>query len=135
MLTFKGFDTNASKVAVLVLAVLWILTLWWAKKSWIAWATIALVAALILVSLRSGFVLMVDRLARGGKRGAEVSGSLHWGHVVSLLGMGYRRRKCHITLKVERLIEQDTLSRKVNSSDASEYATMIGCCGSRFWGG
>lgn len=29
---------------------------------------------------------------------------------------------------------QDTLARKVNSSDASEYATMIGCCGSRFWG-
>ena len=31
-------------------------------------------------------------------------------------------------------ISQDTLARKVNSSDASEYAHMIGCCGSRFWG-
>lgn len=30
---------------------------------------------------------------------------------------------------------QDTLARKVNTSDASEYAHMIGCCGSRFWGG
>lgn len=30
---------------------------------------------------------------------------------------------------------QDTLARKVNTSDASEYATMIGCCSSKFWGG
>jgi hypothetical protein len=29
---------------------------------------------------------------------------------------------------------QDTLQRKVNTSDASEYAAIIGCCGSRFWG-
>jgi uncharacterized protein YqgC (DUF456 family) len=46
----QGFDTNASKVAVIVLAVLWILTLWWAQKSWVAWVTIALVAVLIIVS-------------------------------------------------------------------------------------
>jgi len=29
---------------------------------------------------------------------------------------------------------QDTLARKVNSSDASEYAMQIGFCSSRFWG-
>ena len=29
---------------------------------------------------------------------------------------------------------QDTIVRKVNSSDASEYAHIIGCCSSRFWG-
>lgn len=28
----------------------------------------------------------------------------------------------------------DTIARKVNSSDASEFAVMIGCCPSRVWG-
>ncbi|GFZ42734.1 hypothetical protein JCM24511_00452 [Saitozyma sp. JCM 24511] len=76
-----GFDTDASKVACLVLSFFFLLTLWWARKSWIAWITIALMAALIV-----------------------------WD------------------------IIDDTLDRKVNTSDASEYANMIGCCGSRFWG-
>lgn len=30
-----GFDTNASKVACLVLAVFFIFTLWWARKNWL----------------------------------------------------------------------------------------------------
>lgn len=33
-----------------------------------------------------------------------------------------------------KLTLQDTLQRKVNTSDASEYANVVGCCGSRFWG-
>jgi len=37
---------------VIVLGVLWLLTLWWAKKSWVAWLTILLVAALIVVSFQ-----------------------------------------------------------------------------------
>lgn len=31
-------------------------------------------------------------------------------------------------------IIDDTIARKVNSSDASEFAAMMGCCGSRVWG-
>lgn len=49
----QGFDTNASKVACLVLAFIWILTLWWAKSSWVAWATIALMVGLVLVGRNS----------------------------------------------------------------------------------
>lgn len=30
-----GFDTNASKIACLVLAVFFIFTLWWARKNWL----------------------------------------------------------------------------------------------------
>lgn len=30
-----GFDTNASKVACLVLAAFFIFTLWWARKNWL----------------------------------------------------------------------------------------------------
>lgn len=37
-------------------------------------------------------------------------------------------------IRVILLIVQDTLQRKVNTSDASEYARVIGCCSSRFWG-
>ncbi|KAK1927389.1 peptidase M50B-like-domain-containing protein [Papiliotrema laurentii] len=98
-----GFDTNASKVAVLVLAVLWILTLWWARRSWVAWVTIALVAGLILIC---------------------------W-----LVKESVALRFFVLFIGVMSCLYSDTLARKVNSSDASEYATMIGCCGSRFWGG
>lgn len=30
-----GFDTNASKIASLVLAAFFLFTLWWARKSWV----------------------------------------------------------------------------------------------------
>jgi hypothetical protein len=30
-----GFNTNASKIACLALAVFWLFTLWWARKSWV----------------------------------------------------------------------------------------------------
>ena len=30
-----GFDTDASKVASIVLAVFFLLTLWWAKRNWL----------------------------------------------------------------------------------------------------
>ena len=30
-----GFDTDASKVASIVLAVFFLFTLWWAKKNWL----------------------------------------------------------------------------------------------------
>jgi hypothetical protein len=30
-----GFDTNASKVATIVLAVFFLFTLWWARKNWL----------------------------------------------------------------------------------------------------
>lgn len=45
----QGFDTRASRVACLVLAVFFMLTLVWARKSFIAWITIIFTAGLIVL--------------------------------------------------------------------------------------
>lgn len=45
----QGFDTRASRVACLVLAVFFMLTLVWARKSMIAWVTILFTAGLIVL--------------------------------------------------------------------------------------
>lgn len=45
-----GFDTVASKVACIVLAVFFIFTLWWARKNWLTWALIAGLGALIVLA-------------------------------------------------------------------------------------
>ncbi|WVQ73752.1 hypothetical protein IAR50_003332 [Cryptococcus sp. DSM 104548] len=103
-----GFDTNASKVACLFLAFIWILTLWWAKSSWVAWATIALMVGLVLVCW-----LVADSVALR--------------FFVLFVGV----MSCFYAIWD---IIDDTLARKVNTSDASEFAKMIGFCGSRFWG-
>ncbi|QRW26910.1 pre-mRNA-splicing factor CWC22 [Rhizoctonia solani] len=44
-----GFDTNASKVACIVLAVFFLVTLWWARKNWLTWALIAGMTGLIVL--------------------------------------------------------------------------------------
>nr|XP_031863112.1 uncharacterized protein CI109_001590 [Kwoniella shandongensis]KAA5530184.1 hypothetical protein CI109_001590 [Kwoniella shandongensis] len=103
-----GFDTDASKVACLVLAFFWILTLWWARRSWIAFATIALMAALVIICWL-------------------VAHSVALRFLVLFIGV----MSCFYAIWD---IVDDTLARKVNTSDASEYANIIGCCGSRFWG-
>ncbi|WVQ88099.1 hypothetical protein IAS59_001833 [Cryptococcus gattii] len=98
-----GFDTNASKVACLVLAFIWILTLWWAKSSWVAWATIALMVGLVLVCWL-------------------VAQSVALRFLILFIGV----MSCFYAI-------WDIIDA-INTSDASEYAHMIGCCGSRFWG-
>ncbi|KAK8861403.1 hypothetical protein IAR55_002222 [Kwoniella newhampshirensis] len=103
-----GFDTDASKVACLVLAFFFLLTLWWARSSWTAWATIALMVALIIICWL-------------------VAHSVALRFLVLFIGV----MSCFYAIWD---IIDDTLARKVNSSDASEYANVVGCCGSRFWG-
>ncbi|WVO20079.1 uncharacterized protein IAS62_001369 [Cryptococcus decagattii] len=98
-----GFDTNASKVACLVLAFIWILTLWWARSSWVAWATIALMVGLVLVCWL-------------------VAQSVALRFLILFIGV----MSCFYAI-------WDIIDA-INTSDASEYAHMIGCCGSRFWG-
>ncbi|UOH80333.1 hypothetical protein LQV05_002984 [Cryptococcus neoformans] len=107
-----GFDTNASKVACLVLAFIWILTLWWARSSWVAWATIVLMVGLVLSVALRFLILFI---------GVMSCFYAIW-DIIDASSLHERRRNT------------DTLARKVNTSDASEYAHMIGCCGSRFWG-
>jgi Peptidase M50B-like len=41
---------------------------------------------------------------------------------------------CPTRIEVLNNSPDDTLARKVNTSDASVYAEMVGCCGSRVWG-
>ncbi|RXK41358.1 hypothetical protein M231_01263 [Tremella mesenterica] len=103
-----GFDTDASKVASLVLCFLFLLTLWWAKRSWVAWFSILITVALIIICWL-------------------VAHSVALRFLVLFIGV----MSCLYCIWD---IIDDSLSRKVNTSDASEYAHMIGCCGSRFWG-
>ncbi|BEJ06127.1 hypothetical protein CcaverHIS641_0306490 [Cutaneotrichosporon cavernicola] len=48
--SIQGFDINASKVACLVLAPLLLITLWWARRSWVAYATFLFTGILIAVA-------------------------------------------------------------------------------------
>jgi hypothetical protein len=46
----QGFDINASKVACLALAGFSLITLYWARRSWVAYATFLFTAVLIVVA-------------------------------------------------------------------------------------
>ena len=48
LLTFCGFNIVASKIASLVLAVCFLLTLWWGKKDWLTILTILLAVGLLV---------------------------------------------------------------------------------------
>lgn len=61
-----GFNTDASKVASIVLAVFFLFTLWWAKKNWLyvcslplhCWLLESWVQRLMLLSLRSWILII-----------------------------------------------------------------------------
>lgn len=107
LLTFCGFDIVASKVASIVLAVCFLLTLWWGKKDWLTILTIFTAVGLLVAfwfidhaeALRF-FVLFIG-----------VMSSLYsvWD------------------------ICDDLIWRKVNSSDASQFAKRYGGS-SQCWG-
>jgi Peptidase M50B-like len=48
LLIFAGFDIVASKVASIVLAVCFLLTLWWARRDWLTIVTILLAVGLLV---------------------------------------------------------------------------------------
>ncbi|KAF8968234.1 peptidase M50B-like-domain-containing protein [Flammula alnicola] len=103
-----GFDTNASKVASIVLAVFFLFTLWWARGSWITW---------LLILGMSGLIVMFW----------FVDGGSALRYFVLFIGV----MSCMYVLWD---VIDDTLARKVNTSDASEFARVCGCCPSRVWG-
>jgi len=103
-----GFDTNASKVACLVLAVFFLFTLWWARRNLLTWA---------LVLGMSGLVVLFWFVAQGA--------ALRY--FVLFIGV----MSC---LYVVWDVIDDTIARKVNSSDASAFAHVCGCCPSQVWG-
>jgi len=103
-----GFDTKASKIACIVLAVFFLLTLWWARRSLFTWLLILGMAGLIVA-----FWFIAD------------SQALRF----FILFIGVMS-----DLYVLWDVIDDTIARKVNSSDASHFAQICGCFPSRVWG-
>ncbi|RXW21810.1 hypothetical protein EST38_g4038 [Candolleomyces aberdarensis] len=103
-----GFNTNASKVASLVMAVFFLFTLWWARRNWLTWLLILGMSGLIVM-----FWFVADSIALR--------------YFVLFIGV----MSCMYVLWD---VVDDTLARKVNSSDASVFADRYGCCPSRVWG-
>jgi len=103
-----GFNTNASKIASLVMAVFFLFTLWWARKNMLSW---------LLILGMSGLTVMFW----------FVAGGIALRYFVLFIGV----MSCMYVLWD---IVDDTLARKVNTSDASEFARICGCCPSRVWG-
>ncbi|TRM59822.1 peptidase M50B-like-domain-containing protein [Schizophyllum amplum] len=103
-----GFNTNASKVASIVLAVFFLFTLWWARRDWLTW---------VLIVGMSGLIVLFW----------FVAGGVALRYFVLFIGV----MSC---LYVLWDVVDDTISRKVNSSDASQFAKICGCCPSQVWG-
>lgn len=103
-----GFDTSASKVACIVLAVFFLLTLWWARKNWLTWVLIAGMVGLIVLFW-------------------FVAGGVALRYFVLFVGV----MNCMYALWD---IVDDTISRKVNTSDATVFAKQFGCCPPQVWG-
>jgi len=103
-----GFDTNASKIASLVLAGFFLVTLWWARRNILTWVLILGMSALIVLFW-------------------FVAGGVALRYLVLFIGV----MSC---LYVLWDVIDDTIARKVNSSDASAFAHICGCCPSQVWG-
>ncbi|KAJ3517481.1 hypothetical protein NLJ89_g490 [Agrocybe chaxingu] len=103
-----GFNTNASKVASIVMAVFFLFTLWWARRNWLSW---------LLILGMSGLIVLFWFVAEG----------VALRYFVLFIGV----MSC---MYVVWDVIDDTLARKVNTSDASEFARLLGCCPSRVWG-
>lgn len=103
-----GFDTNASKVASLVLAVFFVFTLWWARRNLLTW---------VLLLGMSGLIVLFW--------------FLNGGEVLRFLVLFIGVMSC---LYVLWDVIDDTIARKVNASDASAFAKICGCFPSQVWG-
>ncbi|KAH9162280.1 peptidase M50B-like-domain-containing protein [Lactarius sanguifluus] len=103
-----GFDTDASKVASLVLAVFFLFTLWWARRNLLTW---------VLLLGMSGLIILFW----------FIKGGVALRYLVLFIGV----MSCMYVLWD---VIDDTIARKVNSSDASAFAKICGCFPSQVWG-
>ncbi|KAI0692214.1 peptidase M50B-like-domain-containing protein [Cytidiella melzeri] len=103
-----GFDTNASKIACLVLAVFFLFFLWWARREILTW---------ILILGMSGLIVLFW----------FVGGGVALRYFILFIGV-------MSDMYVLWDVIDDTISRKVNGSDASSFADICGCCPSQVWG-
>ncbi|KAF4973032.1 hypothetical protein FZEAL_9436 [Fusarium zealandicum] len=107
LLTFCGFNIVASKVASIVLAVCFLLTLWWGKRDWLTILTVLLAVGLLIACW---FISHAQALR----------------FVVLFIGV-------MSSLYSVWDICDDLILRKVNSSDASVFAKRYGGS-SQCWG-
>ncbi|CAF9941314.1 MAG: hypothetical protein HETSPECPRED_003049 [Heterodermia speciosa] len=107
LLIFCGFDIVASKVASFVLAACFLLTLWWGKKDWL---TISTILAAVGLLVACWFIAHAEALR----------------FVVLFIGV-------MSALYSVWDICDDLILRKVNSSDASQFAKRYGGS-SHCWG-
>ncbi|KAI5856723.1 peptidase M50B-like-domain-containing protein [Durotheca rogersii] len=107
LLIFCGFNIVASKIASLILAVCFLLTLWWGKKDWLTILTILLAVGLLVACW---FIVHAEPLR----------------FVVLFIGV-------MSSLYSVWDICDDLILRKVNSSDASVFAQRYGGS-SQCWG-
>jgi len=91
-----------------VLAVFFLFTLWWARSNLLTW---------VLIIGMSGIIVMFWFVAQG----------VALRYFVLFVGV----MSC---LYVLWDIIDDTIARKVNSSDASAFAQICGCCPPQVWG-
>ncbi|KAH8995890.1 peptidase M50B-like-domain-containing protein [Lactarius hatsudake] len=122
-----GFDTDASKVATLVLAVFFLFTLWWARPqspvslfvpSWVASTGLNLaIRTWVLLLGMSGLIILFW----------FIKGGVALRYLVLFIGV----MSCMYVLWD---VIDDTIARKVNSSDASAFAKICGCFPSQVWG-
>ncbi|KAK7987026.1 hypothetical protein PG996_006368 [Apiospora saccharicola] len=107
LLIFCGFNIVASKIASMVLAVCFLLTLWWGKRDWLTILTILLAVGLLVACW---FIVHAEALR----------------FVVLFIGV-------MSSLYSVWDICDDLILRKVNSSDASVFAKRYGGS-SQCWG-
>ncbi|KAK7913958.1 hypothetical protein PG985_011661 [Apiospora marii] len=107
LLIFCGFDIVASKIASMVLAVCFLLTLWWGKRDWLTILTVLLAVGLLVACW---FIVHAEPLR----------------FVVLFIGV-------MSSLYSVWDICDDLILRKVNSSDASVFAQRYGGS-SQCWG-
>lgn len=145
----QGFDTRASRVACLVLGVFFLLTLVWARKSAIAWFTIIFAAGLIVLCwlVASSVALRFLVLFIGVMSCLYSVVSFSSSPRVTMAAAGDPTRssdlevalalppfsRCSLT-PVQWDVIDDTLRRKVNGSDATEFAKVVRFGTSRMWG-
>ncbi|KEZ40453.1 Uncharacterized protein SAPIO_CDS8333 [Scedosporium apiospermum] len=107
LLIFCGFNVVASKVASIVLGVCFLVTLWWARKDWLTYLTIGLAVGLLVACW---FIAHAQALR----------------FVVLFIGV-------MSSLYSVWDICDDLILRKINSSDASQFAQRYGGS-SQCWG-
>ncbi|WFD36068.1 hypothetical protein MCUN1_002939 [Malassezia cuniculi] len=103
-----GFDERASKVASIVVGVFFVMMLWWARRNLLTWVLIICMAGLFVL-----FWFVADSVALR--------------YFVLFIGV----MNCLYSVWD---IFDDLVLRKVNESDASAFARVVGCCPAQVWG-